>query len=265
MQAKNLRKWLCVSVLTMFVGRPTLAQDEVEGVRAVKRALDSDKLEYFLIGSTEKLKTPEHGYKLLIVMPGGDGSAEFQPFIKNIYKNALDHDYLVIQLVAPKWNEKQTITWPTARDKIAGKKVPVEVFLTRAVDDLKKRTRIDDRHVYTLSWSSGGPAAYAASLSKNTPITGSFVAMSVFFPSQMPSLKLAKGKRYYIFHSPEDQVCKYPIAVRARDSLREAGAIVEFVEYDGGHGWHGDVFGNFRKGVEWLESKADMKDSLKSG
>ena len=42
----------------------------------------------------------------------------------------------------------------------------------------------------------------------------------------------------------------------ARDSLREAGAKVEFVEYNGGHGWHGDVFGNLRKGIEWLESQA---------
>ena len=101
------------------------------------------------------------------------------------------------------------------RDKVAGKKVPVETFVTRAVDDVAKRTRIDDRHVYTLSWSSGGPAAYAASLTKDTPITGSFVAMSVFHPDRMPSLKSAKGKPYYIFHSQEDQVCPYHIAVKA--------------------------------------------------
>jgi predicted esterase len=120
---------------------------------------------------------------------------------------------------------------------------------------VKKRAKIDKRHIYTLSWSSGGPAAYAASLTKDTPITGSFVAMSVFYQGMLPSLKLAKGKPYYIYHSPVDEVCKYPIAVRARDALREAGATVEFVEYAGGHGWHGDIFGDIRIGIEWLEKQ----------
>jgi predicted esterase len=224
----------------------------------MKRTLNLGELEYHLIGSTEKLKTPEDGYKLLIILPGGDGSVEFQPFIKNIYKQVLDHDYLVIQLIAPKWKTRAN-TWPVARDKVPGKKEPVEEFIKRAVEDLQQRTRIDERHVYTLSWSSGGPAAYAASVTKDTPVTGSFVAMSVFHPDRMPSLKLAKGKRYYILHSPDDQVCPYRLATTARDTLQEAGADVEFAEYEGGHGWHGDVFGNIRKGVKWLEEQADKK------
>jgi predicted esterase len=49
------------------------------------------------------------------------------------------------------------------------------------------------------------------------------------------------------------------MAVSARDTLREAGAQVEFVEYEGGHGWHGDVFGNLRKGIDWLESHEAAK------
>jgi predicted esterase len=255
---------LAVYLLVISTCGVTIAQDEIEGVRAAKRTL-GPKLDYYLIGSTEKLKTPKDGYKILIVMPGGDGSADFQPFIKNIYANALEPDYLVIQLVAPKWTANQGITWPTAKDKVAGKKLPVEMFIARAVEDVKKRTRIDPRHVYTLSWSSGGPAAYAASLHKTTPITGSFVAMSVFFPGQLPSLDAAKGKPYYIYHSPDDQVCKYPIAVRARDTLKEAGATVEFVEYSGGHGWHGDVFGAIRSGIEWLESQAERTPRATAG
>jgi predicted esterase len=238
--------------LTVLVSRQTPAQDEIEGVRALKRTLNPGELEYHLIGSTEKLKTPKHGYKLLVVLPGGDGSVEFQPFIKNIYKQVLGKDYLVVQLIAPKWKTEAN-TWPVARDKMPGKKVPVEEFIKRAVDDLQKRTRIDKRHIYTLSWSSGGPAAYAASVTKDTPITGSFVAMSVFHPDRMPGLKSAKGKRYYILHSPDDQVCPYHLATKAWDALREAGADVEFVEYAGGHGWQGDVFGNISKGIEWLE------------
>jgi predicted esterase len=252
MHSVTLRNFFCVGLLVALVSSSAFAQDEIEGVRAMKRTINPGNLEYHLIGSTEKLKTPEHGYKLLVVLPGGDGSVEFQPFIKNIYKHSLDKDYLVIQLVAPKWKTPSN-TWPVARDKHSGKKVPAEAFITRAVEDVKKRTRIDDRHVYTLSWSSGGPAAYAASVTKNTPVTGSFVAMSVFHQDRMPSFDAAKGRRYYILHSKQDEVCPYWIAAKARDTLSEAGATVEFAEYEGGHGWHGDVFGNIRKGVEWLE------------
>ena len=47
------------------------------------------------------------------------------------------------------------------------------------------------------------------------------------------------------------------MAVSARDELREHGAVVKFTEYSGGHGWRGNVFGNIRKGVEWLEANAN--------
>ena len=196
-------------------------------------------------------------------MPGGGGSEDFLPFVQNIYKNVLDEQYLLVQLLAPKWNEGQTVVWPTARNKVKGQKASVEEFIKATVEDVRRRSRIDERHVYTLSWSSSGPAAYAASLSKDTPVTGSFVAMSVFKPDQLPGLKQrAKGQRYYIFHSKEDQVCPYRMAESARDTLREAGAKVEFAEYEGGHGWHGDVFGNIRQGLDWLEAQARSECSF---
>ena len=238
----------CVLIFSLAAVGGAQGPEEVEGVREEIR-VEPAALEYFLIASDAKLKTPRSGYKLLVVMPGGDGSADFLPFVQNIYKHALDEDYLLIQLVA-KWNEKQAIVWPTARSKVPGQKTSVEEFVKAAVEDVAKRTHIDKRHVYTLSWSSGGPAAYAVSLAKDTPVTGSFVAMSVFHPKELPALKQrAKGQRYYILHSREDQVCPYRIAVIARDTLREAGAKVEFVEYEGGHGWHGDVFGNLRRAL----------------
>jgi predicted esterase len=251
---RNLLRSTCIVFGLASIG---MAQADVDGVRAKRFTLEPAGLEYYLIAADGKLTTPERGYKLLVVMPGGDGSADFQPFLKNIYANVLDEEYLLLQLVAPKWNENQNIVWPTARNRVRGQKASVEEFVKAAVDDVAKRTRIDKRHVYTLSWSSGGPAAYAASLAKNSPITGSFVAMSVFKARELPALKRrAKNQRYYILHSRQDQVCPYRMAVNARDSLRDAGAKVEFAEYEGGHGWHGDVFGNLRAGIEWLESQA---------
>ncbi len=246
-------KEIGLSLVLMAFCQAAFAQDDVAEIRSKTLTLKPDKLKYILIAGAGKLETPDQGYKLLIVLPGGDGSADFLPFVKRIYKYALNDEYLVLQLIAPKWDKRQKIVWPTAHDKTPGKKVSVEEFLDAAVDDLRRRTRIDDRCIFTLSWSSGGPAAYAASLSKQTAVTGSFVAMSVFKPSQLPDLNRAKGKRYFILHSPQDNVCPYRMAEAARDELRAHGAIVQFEEYPGGHGWRGNVFGNIQTGMEWLE------------
>jgi predicted esterase len=251
-----------IILLAVALGRVAVAQDDVADIHSELRKLKPEKLQYHLISKNEKLQPPEKGYKLLIVMPGGDGSTDFLPFVKRIFKYALSDQYVVAQLVAPKWAEQQVIVWPTARDKVQGQKASVEDFISQCVDDVKTKTRIDERHVYTLSWSSGGPAAYAASLHKDTPVKGSFVAMSVFWPNRLPNLRPAKDKSYYIFHSQQDQVCQYWMATSARDKLREAGANVELAEYEGGHGWMGNVFGNIRKGIEWLEAKSEKGGSV---
>lgn len=249
----------------LFCAAVALAQDDVANVRSTEYRLDdTGRLRYRLIGAKEALGKPENGYKLLVVLPGGDGGPDFEPFIKRIYKFALTDEYLVIQLIAPRWNKRQQIVWPTALDSVRGATVSTEEFLADAVDDLEKRNQLDQRHVFTLSWSSGGPAAYAASLAQDTPITGSFVAMSVFKPETLGDLSRAKGKHYYIHHSPDDRVCPFWMARKARDELREHGAIVEFGTYDGGHGWRGNVFGNIRTGIEWLEEQAGQTDDKES-
>jgi hypothetical protein len=150
-------KWLCVSLLVSGIAATGGAQEpgEVEGVRAKKFTLQPAQLEYYLIAAEGKLETPEHGYKMLVVMPGGDGSADFQPFIKNIYMHALDENWLLVQLVAPKWDQDQGIVWPTARSKVRGQKASVEEFVKLAVEDVAKRSRVDKRHVYTLSMVVG--------------------------------------------------------------------------------------------------------------
>ncbi len=243
-------------LLSLGMASRVFAQEDIANVQSKEYRLDkTGKLKYLLIGAKGAPKKPARGFKLLVVLPGGDGSRDFEPFVKRIYKHALSDDYLVVQLIAPKWNSRQRITWPTAKDSVRGAVVPVEKFLAKAVEDVGKRTKIDRRHIFTLSWSSGGPAAYAASLAKDTPITGSFVAMSVFWPKRL-DLARAKGKPYYLLHSPEDKVCRYWMARSARDQLSHRGAAVKLVDYAGGHGWRGNVFGNIRSGIEWLEDHA---------
>lgn len=242
-------------LLLVIASAAGFAQDDVADIPSTSHTLKPETLQYNLISSTKTLQPPAAGYKLLIVLPGGDGGAEFLAFVKRIYKNVLNKDYLAVQLVAPKWAENQRVIWPTEKNKVHGQKVSTEEFIKLAVTNVKKTTKLDDKRVFTLSWSSGGPAAYAASIRKDTPVTGSFVAMSVFKASELPNLRLAKDKKYYILHSQDDQVCPYRMAVAARDTLREAGAKVEFAEYSGGHGWQDDPYEKMRTGIKWLESQ----------
>lgn len=217
------------------------------------RAGNDPLMRYFLIGGHQP--APEAGYKLLVVLPGGDGSANFNPFIRRVWKNALPPGYLIAELVAPKWSEDQAqqLVWPTRKVKWQGMKFATEDFIDKVIQDVKKRQKIDK--VFSLSWSSGGPAAYAASLTV-PGLKGSFVAMSVFRPEELPALFAAKGHAYYLLQSPDDTVTILNFAQTAQKELLKAGAKVELKTYAGGHGWRGDVFGNIRSAIEWLEKNA---------
>ncbi|MCA9238818.1 MAG: hypothetical protein KDA37_01400, partial [Planctomycetales bacterium] len=183
------------------------AQDDIADVRDKTFRLEADrKLRYKLIGAAEPGEHPADGYKTLVVLPGGDGGADFTPFIKRVFKHSLTDDYLVIQLIAPRWNSKQEIVWPTKKSPTRGMKIPTEEFLKLAVQDVASRATLDRTRVFTLAWSSGGPAAYAASMSEDTPVTGTLAAMSVFDFKDL-DLDRAKGQAYYLLHSEQDQVC----------------------------------------------------------
>lgn len=222
------------------------------------RAGKDEKKRYFLIGPAKDSKPPKQGYGLLVVLPGGPGTADFHPFVKRIYKYAVPEGYLVAQPVAVNWTDKQNIVWPTAKDRAKGMKFTTEQFIDDVIDDVAAQHRIDKARVFTLSWSSSGPAAYAASLTSKK-LTGSFVAMSVFSPNRLPDLKKAKGHGYYLYHSKEDRICPYPMAEQAAKKLAASGAKVKLVEYEGGHGWRGPLYDNIRDGIGWLEQNRATK------
>jgi predicted esterase len=245
---------LVVSTITSILMASTVAQEVP--AKDITIAGQS-KQRYFLIGDT-KAKAREAGFGLVLVMPGGDGSIDFQPFVKNIQANALPEGYLVAQLIAvPSKNENQ-IVWPTAQFKDPKQTFTTESFIANVVSDVKdkQKVKVDPKRVFTLAWSSGGPAAYAASLAKDTPVTGSFIAMSVFHLQQLKSsLPAAKGKPYFLLQSPQDQVTAFFFLNLAKTQLTNAGATVEVAKYDGGHGWQGDAFGKIRPGIQWLEKQ----------
>ncbi|WP_246117842.1 alpha/beta hydrolase [Adhaeretor mobilis] len=219
---------------------------------------DNKQQRYFLIGLEEQ-KAPPEGYGIVVVMPGGDGSADFNPFVKRIWQQALPEGYLVAQPVALKWTPQQQIAWPIAKNKAKGMKFSTEQFVEAILDDVIQRVgeaggKINPQRIFTLTWSSSGPVAYAISLSSKR-VKGSLIAMSVFKPRELPPLKNAKGHAYYLLHSRDDRVCPYRMAEQAAKVLSRADAEVTLVPYEGGHGWHGDVFGEIRTGVEWLEER----------
>jgi predicted esterase len=220
------------------------------------RAGGDDKKRYFLIGA-KGAKPPAAGFGLLIVLPGGDGSADFQPFIRRVHKNVLSDRWLIAQAVAPKWDENQfnRVVWPTATSGYPAAKFTTEEFIRAIVGDVRAKVEIDPRRVVLLGWSSGGPPCYAAALSRDSAVAGAFIAMSVFRPGQLPPLENARDRAFYLLQSPQDQVTPVQHAEAAEKALQDAGAKVRLRRYEGGHGWRGDVWTMIRDGIAWLDQQ----------
>jgi predicted esterase len=228
---------------------PSIAEEPEGPPVEERKAGDDAQKRYFLIGK------PKAGCRLLLVLPGGDGSAEFQWFCKSIQKQVLGDDGVLAELVAPKWTKEQAIVWPTAKDKVEEAKFTTEEFVEAVVEDVKKRAKPDPKRIFALGWSSSGPALYAISLQKKKSPVGFYIAMSVFVPERLPDLDEAKGETYFLDHSPQDKVCPFRMAQEAEKQLAKKGARVKLVTYEGGHGWHGDLWGRMKQGMRWLEAR----------
>jgi predicted esterase len=229
--------------------------DDIIDVPAERLHVEGNtKMRYFLIGVDKNKPVPDLGYKILIVMPGGNGSAEFHPFIRRIWKYALDNNnFIVAQPIAVVWNSNQKIVWLTEKNKMEGQEFSTEQFIESIINDVSKRVKINPKHINTLSWSSSGMAGYAVALQEKTAVTGSYIVMSVFKPNQLPLLENAQGRFFAIQHSPEDRICPFRMAKDAEKQLTEHGAKVKFTESPNGHGWSGNVFGLIRENINWLQ------------
>ena len=235
--------------------RPTPTQgDEFRDltVQACLAGGDTNRL-YYLIRKTRADQSSEPDSKLLLVLPGGAGGTNFHPFVKRVAQQAVPSGWLVAQMVAPCWDALQfeKLVWPTKSTPYPAMRFTTEEFAASVIADVRRRSGGASNSVFTLSWSSGGPAAYALSLDTECQVTGSFIAMSVFRPQTLPDLSAAKGRAYYLLHSPQDSI---PIAMaeKARETLSTQGARVKLETYEGGHGWHGDVYSQIRAGLLWL-------------
>jgi predicted esterase len=218
------------------------------------RVNNDEKMRYFLMGPKTKT-TPKDGYRLLLVLPGGDGGPDFRDFVESIATDSLSDQYLVAELIAPPWSGSNEIVWPKEKELAKGAPLATEKFIDAVVADVGKIHKLDPRHIYALGWSSSGPPVYATAMRAKTPLTGAFIAMSVFHPQECPPAANAKGRAFYILHSPQDFIqMRFPQA--AQKALSAAGAKVKLTTYEGGHGWHGDPQKMIRTGMMWLESQS---------
>lgn len=208
---------------------------------------------YFLIGPEKDAPVPKDGHRLLVVLPGGDGSASFMPFVRSMRAEVLGKDYLVAQPVAAPWTPNQEIVWPSKLSPVPKMEFTTEDLVAEVIGDVAKRHKVDKRHVFALGWSSSGHVVYSLALADKPLITGAYVAMAVFKPKQLPPIGAAKGRAFFLDHSPEDTTCPFKDAETARDALTKAGAKVELVSYAGGHGWLDLPYVRLAKGIKFLE------------
>src|SRR6185436_7086356 len=118
------------------------AQDDVADVPSeeLHAGKDANK-KYFLIGAKADAAVPEKGWGLIVVLPGNDGAAGFNPFVRRIYKNAVPDGYLMAQMVAIEWmpGQSKTLTWPREKKAAPGMKFTTEAFFDAVVEDVSKR------------------------------------------------------------------------------------------------------------------------------
>ena len=251
---------LATIALTLTSLAPTTvrAEEEASDVADIpweaRTLAEHERALYHLIGYDEEAKAPKKGYRLLLVLPGGDGSAGFRDFIRRIKKHVLDDDWIVAQLVAPKWAEDQEVVWPIETLPHPDMEFTTEEFVAGVIDEVEDDIKVDPNYVFAMGWSSSGSPVYRSALLKDTKLTGAFVSMSVWKPDLMPKLKQGKGQAFAILHSPEDFI-PIKMAEEARDALEKVKAEVHYATYKGGHGWKDDPFGKMRTAIEFLERK----------
>jgi predicted esterase len=240
--------------LLVLVAAGVPAQDPPPS-RAVEHTLSAlPQSRYFLIPPRDRKPdaSPDGKGGLLVVLPGGQGSADFLPFVEN-QVHAQAPQLWCAMVVAPKWSDDQQIVWPTERGgKVKGMRYSTESYVRAVADDVARLAAIDAQQRYLLVWSSSGPAAWALLLSGDSPFRGTYVAMSIW-PQALPAeVARAKGLRVLLDQSPEDTTTRFVHARQAYDALAAAGAVVRLSTYRGGHGWKDDPLPRLRRGLDWL-------------
>jgi len=234
-----IRPWFALFALAVW-GQAQEISSEVSVQQHTIGANTDQK--YFLI-EHKSVSATNHARGLILILPGGPGSADFLPFCANVLTlYGIPDDFVAAELVAPQWSKDENrVVWPSKAFPDPQSKFTTEEFLAAVTKDVCRLRKIDERYIFTLGWSSSGHVLYSDSL-YDPKVRGSIIAMSRFLPDRLGKLDQARGKNYFLYHSPEDQICPFGEAQLAERSLKEQGAKVKLVSYMGGHGWVPTLF-----------------------
>jgi predicted esterase len=243
---------LALLVIAGFSTPSELRAQQLNPAIQVKERKIEKNQHYFLISHRED---PAEKKGLVIILPGGPGDRNFLPFCANVLTRlGVPKGFVAAQLIAPEWSDDPNrIVWPSVAIPDEKAEFTTEAFIRAVINDAGTEVNLDKSHIFTLGWSSSGPALYSAS-TRVSEVTGSIIAMSRFFPATSVEKDKAKGKNYFLYHSRKDQICPFADAEQAVKTLTELEANVKLVEYDGAHGWEpGEPHWETIKGaIAWL-------------
>ena len=191
---------------------------------------------------------------LLVVLPGGNGSEEFLPFVAGSLSECAPTAFLCAMLTAPKWAPGQKIVWPTKALPEAGMQYPTEDYGRAVIDDVGKRHQLDASKIVLLGWSSSGPAIHEVLASGKSPSQRAYVAMSVWKGKDAAAVAATKGMRIVLDQSRDDKVTPFVQAEQALQMLTAAGATVRMMAHKGDHGWTDAPLPRVTEGLRWLLS-----------
>jgi predicted esterase len=188
---------------------------------------------------------------LLVVLPGGNATKEFLPFVQNgLFAQAPD-DFAGVMLAAVKWREDQHTIWPTAVGDTTGALYTTEQYVRAVLAEVDKEHPIDPARRVVVAWSSSGPAIHPLMAAKDSPFQRAYIAMAVW-PQHLEDLAAVEGRRYVLDQSPDDQVTIFQHVRDAHAALSRAGAQVRVSVYTGEHGWGEQPLPRFAKNLGWL-------------
>jgi len=223
--------------------------------RAVERSLDALPKSCWFLVPPRSSSAGKAGKKagLVVVLPGGDATREFRPWVENVLLAQAPDDCVGVMLAAVKWSDDQTIVWPVQDGDAKGMQYTTSQYVRAVVAAVEAEFAIDPERRVVAGWSSSGMAIQPLLAEKGAPFARAYVAMSSW-PRGL-DLAAVKGKRYLLDHSPADQQTAFSHCRRAYAELTKAGASVRVTTYDGGHGWHDRPEARLRDGLRWLLSK----------
>ncbi|MBL8750872.1 MAG: hypothetical protein JNK78_17055 [Planctomycetes bacterium] len=246
----SIRPFGLVCVLTFALSDASVAAQENKS-RAIEHTIASlPQSLYFVVPPRQPVARKRGG--LVVVLPGGDGSRDFLPWVENGLFAQTPADCAGVLVTSVKWTPEQKVIWPTDESRVEGMKYTTEEYVRAVLADAAKTQPFDPSRTVVVAWSSSGPAVYPMMATKNAPFARAYIAMSVF-PKDV-DFAPAKGRRFLLDQSPDDDVTGFSHVRDAFAALTKAGAVVRLSTYDGGHGWKGDALQRLRGGIEWLLS-----------